>query len=238
MGFDMNSGYSGWSMSRNAVAAYHDGEMPKSKWTKKAILAALEGYCDEYDLVFVEPKGTKAELFERFVEYKSWHHTSKFCNCTDFYGLNEEEIEESFEPMDEEQIAERDAAKAAAREREEAERAERHRPPLRETARRGRMARRARIRARQRRALHERPPRSMGARDVEEREPDREDLVRREVLRIPRKQDRLDPPVLVERGGRGRLLEPEKRPFRGRGASADGGIRRKIPKKALHICLY
>lgn len=40
MGFDMNSGYSGWSMSKNAVAAYHDGEMPKSKWTKKAILAA------------------------------------------------------------------------------------------------------------------------------------------------------------------------------------------------------
>lgn len=44
MGFDMNSGYSGWSMSRNAVAAYRDGEMPKSKWTKKAILAALEDY--------------------------------------------------------------------------------------------------------------------------------------------------------------------------------------------------
>ena len=125
MGFDMNSGYSGWSMSRNAVAAYHDGEMPKSKWTKKAILAALEDYCDEYDLVFVEPKGTKAELFERFVEYKSWHHTSKFCNCTDFYGLNEEEIEESFEPMDEEQVAARDAARAAERAREEAERAER-----------------------------------------------------------------------------------------------------------------
>lgn len=121
MGFDMNSGYSGWSMSKNAVAAYHDGEMPKSKWTKKAILAALESYCDEYDLVFTEPKGTKAELFDRFVEYKSWHHTSKFCNTTDFYGIDEDAADEAFPPMTEEQVEARDAARKAAREQAEAE---------------------------------------------------------------------------------------------------------------------
>lgn len=51
MGFNMNSGYFGWSMSRNAVAAYEDGEKPRSKWTKAAILAAVAAYCDEFDLV-------------------------------------------------------------------------------------------------------------------------------------------------------------------------------------------
>lgn len=33
---DVNSGYIGYSMSRRAAEAYEDGEMPKSKWTKKA----------------------------------------------------------------------------------------------------------------------------------------------------------------------------------------------------------
>ena len=32
---NMNSGYSGYSMSNRAVDAYEDGEMPLSKWTKK-----------------------------------------------------------------------------------------------------------------------------------------------------------------------------------------------------------
>lgn len=40
-------GYSGASMSVNARAAYEAGEMPRSKWTKTAILGALRGYCDE-----------------------------------------------------------------------------------------------------------------------------------------------------------------------------------------------
>lgn len=33
--WNMNSGYSGYSMSNRAVDAYEDGEMPLSKWTKK-----------------------------------------------------------------------------------------------------------------------------------------------------------------------------------------------------------
>lgn len=34
-------GYSGSSMSNRAVAAYEIGEMPKSKWSKTAILNAV-----------------------------------------------------------------------------------------------------------------------------------------------------------------------------------------------------
>jgi hypothetical protein len=39
-----NSGYSGWSMSNRAVEAYESGERPKSKWTKKAMLAEIASY--------------------------------------------------------------------------------------------------------------------------------------------------------------------------------------------------
>lgn len=45
-------GYIGASMSANARAAYEAGEMPRSKWTKAAILGALRGYCDEMDLLY------------------------------------------------------------------------------------------------------------------------------------------------------------------------------------------
>lgn len=50
--------------------------MPRSKWTKAAILGALRGYCDETDLLYdpaVESE-TKAALFDRFIAYSSWHH--------------------------------------------------------------------------------------------------------------------------------------------------------------------
>ena len=36
-----SAGYHGYSMSNNAVAAYDNGEMPLSKWTKSAILNEL-----------------------------------------------------------------------------------------------------------------------------------------------------------------------------------------------------
>lgn len=36
------AGYSGYSMSNNAVDAYESGEKPRSKWTKAAILNAIE----------------------------------------------------------------------------------------------------------------------------------------------------------------------------------------------------
>lgn len=48
---DVNSGYIGHSMSRRAAEAYEDGEMPKGKWMKKAMVAAIRSYCDEFDML-------------------------------------------------------------------------------------------------------------------------------------------------------------------------------------------
>lgn len=88
------NGYVGSSMSVRALEAYESGEKPKSKWTKAAMLAEMRGYCEDYDIRYVEPKMTKDELFDRFFEWTSWHHTGKFANPTDFYGLNEEAVVE------------------------------------------------------------------------------------------------------------------------------------------------
>lgn len=96
---DVNSGYIGHSMSRRAAEAYEDGEMPKSKWTKKAMVAAIQAYCDEFDMFFAPDvlKGMhKDEVFERFFHKSSWHHTSKFFNETDFYKLDEDAVCGSF----------------------------------------------------------------------------------------------------------------------------------------------
>lgn len=122
MPFHMNSGYSGWSMSLNAVAAYEDGEKPKSKWTKKAMLEALAAYAHEYDLLYIEDlsKLKKAELFERFFTLTSWHHTGKYCNETDFYGIDEDAVAEVSREMSAEEIGRRDSE--AERAAEEAER--------------------------------------------------------------------------------------------------------------------
>jgi len=129
MSFGMNRGYHGWSMSNNAVDAYADGEMPKSKWTKKAIVQAIASYCDELDLAYDSQieKLKKDELFDRFIECTSWHHTSKYCNATDFYGVNEDAVREAFPELPEEarrmRNAERIARLAAQRAAWEAEHA-------------------------------------------------------------------------------------------------------------------
>lgn len=85
------AGYKGYSMSNNAVAAYSDGEMPLSKWTKGAILKAIYENCEiaeeKADLL---RKMTAKELKDKFLKYSSWHHTSKFYNCTNFYNLDVE----------------------------------------------------------------------------------------------------------------------------------------------------
>lgn len=122
---DVNSGYIGHSMSRRAAEAYEDGEMPKSKWTKKAMVAAIQAYCDEFDMSF-DPdvlKGMhKDEVFERFFYKSSWHHTSKFFNETDFYKLDENAVCGSFRPMNPTEVAERDAVRRQAIEEEKTER--------------------------------------------------------------------------------------------------------------------
>lgn len=91
-------GYSGASMSVNARAAYEAGEMPRSKWTKTAILGALRGYCDEMDLLYdpaVESE-TKAALFDRFIASSSWHHTGAYARETEFFALDEAAVVGAF----------------------------------------------------------------------------------------------------------------------------------------------
>ena len=92
-----NSGYSGWSMSNRAVEAYESGEKPKSKWTKKAMLAEIASYIygeDVSDEAVAYLEGlAKDELFRRFFYNSSWHHTSKCFNITNFYALDESELD-------------------------------------------------------------------------------------------------------------------------------------------------
>ena len=114
-------GYLGSSMSVRAAEAYEQGEMPISRWTKAAIIQAVKGYCFDFDLAYdpdIEKK-TKAELVKEFLEYKSWHHSSRTAREVEFFGLNEDAVCRSFEQMSEEQIIERDrqmADERAARE--------------------------------------------------------------------------------------------------------------------------
>ena len=60
------SGYAGYSMSQNAVAAYDDYKMPASRAKNYLGLKNLVG-----------------------ISASEWHHTSKEYNCTDFYDLRD-----------------------------------------------------------------------------------------------------------------------------------------------------
>lgn len=92
-------GYVGCSMSVNAVLAYLSGEKPKSKWTKSTMLDAIASYCDSFGIPYDGSAASyKADvLFDKFFEWKSWHHTGKYANATDFYGLDEEAVTRFFE---------------------------------------------------------------------------------------------------------------------------------------------
>ena len=113
-------------MSRRALEAYENGEKPKSKWTKKAIIAAIRQACDESDLAYdpgVE-KMRRDDLFEKFLYNSSWHHTSKFFNETDFYALDEDEVWDTFPEMTEEELAVREERRREARAQAEEKRRE------------------------------------------------------------------------------------------------------------------
>ena len=89
--FNMNSGYHGFSMSNRAVEAYNNDEKPFSKWTKQDILDVIEEYKQESDdpTVFYELAKVRADVLKAHLLHKSsWHHTGKFCNCTDFYSID------------------------------------------------------------------------------------------------------------------------------------------------------
>lgn len=97
------AGYYGYSMSNNAVYAYENYEMPKSKWNKKMIFEAIEferrpiggAWFEISDEVINELKKLPLKLLKIYIlEYKGWHHTSKFYNETEFYGINLNNLEE------------------------------------------------------------------------------------------------------------------------------------------------
>lgn len=85
---DIMAGYKKYSMSNNAVAAYQSGEMPKSKWTKAAIMAEImeSELTDEQKAAC---KSIKAAALKELALIKtSWHHTSDHYNRTDFCSVN------------------------------------------------------------------------------------------------------------------------------------------------------
>lgn len=84
-------GYSGCSMSKKAVAAYDNGEMPKSKWTKRAILEGVANVLADYEmnpnLIHIFQRMTKDQLWNAVMRWSSWHHVGKFANYIDFYEV-------------------------------------------------------------------------------------------------------------------------------------------------------
>src|SRR5574344_2031052 len=62
-----------YSMRNNPVIAYNNGENQLSKWSKGEKIQKI--------------KNIRKNLLIK----SSWHHTSSFYNCTDFYSLKEKE---------------------------------------------------------------------------------------------------------------------------------------------------
>lgn len=90
--YDMNSGYSGYRMSNRAVEAYAAGEKPFSKWSKADIVSAVSDLKPE---LANDIARLNLEELRRIALYaSSWHHTSSYCNATDFYSIDEDSIED------------------------------------------------------------------------------------------------------------------------------------------------
>lgn len=84
------SGYSGYSMSNNAVAAYDNGEKPLSKWTKSDIIELVRDINPE--IVNELKKLPLDVLKKKCLTQTSWHHTSSYYNKTNFYSFDEDYI--------------------------------------------------------------------------------------------------------------------------------------------------
>lgn len=86
------AGYYGYSMSNNAKQCYDNGIMPKSKWTKEKIIEQISSFYDEEVTklfsFFINSILSISSTKEIFLKYDSWHHTSKFYNCTEFYRID------------------------------------------------------------------------------------------------------------------------------------------------------
>lgn len=92
------AGYRNYSMSNNAVAAYADGRMPLSKWTKTAIIEAAAEYLESdenaAEKLALLRKCKLATLKSMILCKTEWHHTSSHYNITDFYGIDEFALDE------------------------------------------------------------------------------------------------------------------------------------------------
>lgn len=93
------AGYNKYSMSNNAIKAYNDGERPISKWTKKAIVDAINDAIANGDLTLkCDIKVIKTlpiKILKDVALYKSsWHHTSLHYNKTNFYSLDLDALED------------------------------------------------------------------------------------------------------------------------------------------------
>lgn len=81
-------------MSIRAERAYASGEMPKSKWTKQAMLAAINDWLAEHGIQLTAEQThnlgrlPRMVMFDNLFYASSWHHTSKRFNKTDFYSLD------------------------------------------------------------------------------------------------------------------------------------------------------
>lgn len=80
------AGYSGYSMSNNAVDAYECGKRPLSKWTKASILEMLAENNGEEFAEAAKPYKAKL-LKEALLVTHEWHHTSSRYNRTNFYEV-------------------------------------------------------------------------------------------------------------------------------------------------------
>jgi len=89
------SGYNGFSMSNNAVAAYESGEKPLSRWTRSSIINTIAGMILNGDLpeeIVSDVDSMKTAELKQFLSYSSWHHTSSHYNRTAFYSVDEDKI--------------------------------------------------------------------------------------------------------------------------------------------------
>lgn len=101
-------GYYKNSMSTNAVIAYINGEQPMYKWTKKEILKNINEYLEDNEKTIDIDlnKMKKEELINTFLKYTCYHHTGCFKNCTNFYKINKEKIDELSRDLTEEELEE------------------------------------------------------------------------------------------------------------------------------------
>lgn len=95
-------GYVGCSMSERAAEAYRNGERPKSRWTKRDMLTAIEQECKCLRLVYNGELSTltKAEIFNGYFEWSGWHHTGKYARETDFYEVSDDALIAAFPDID------------------------------------------------------------------------------------------------------------------------------------------